>query len=260
MEGEEERLEKDSLREASRQLITTIALITTSGPHGSDVMSAEWTFQVSYDPMRFMVLVYPDDATYDNIHDSKEFGVNFLSDENAVLANIAGSYTGKEVNKLSSELFHTYPAKVIGAPMITGCFLNAECRLIQVLNVGEHTAFLGEVVNVQVDKSKNPLLYGQRQYWQRGPAIGKKRLIFLTCTIRNKQLLLEGGLQGADQYPQRVELTVKCNNTLVVKATVESDDQGYLTLVHPLGDEPIKGRYEATATWNELKGTANKTV
>src|SRR5208337_309056 len=126
-----------STREASRQLTTTVALITSSGQHGPNVMSAEWTFQVSYNPMRFMVLVYPNDATYDNIHNSNEFGVNFLSDDNAVLANIAGSYTGKEVNKLSSELFHTYPAKVIRAPMIAECFLNAECRLIQVLNVGE---------------------------------------------------------------------------------------------------------------------------
>ena len=253
-------MDKDSIREASRQLITTVALITSSGQHGPNVMSAEWAFQVSYNPMRFMVLVYPDDATYDNIHNSKEFGVNFLSDENAVLANIAGSYTGKEVNKLSSELFHTYPAKVIRAPMITECFLNAECHLIQVLNVGEHTAFLGEVVHVQVDKSKNPLLYSQRQYWQRGPAIGKKPLIFLTCTIRNKQLLLEGRLQGADQYPQQVEVTVKSNKTPVVKTRIESDDQGYFTLVHPLNHETQKGRYEATATWNELKGTANQTI
>lgn len=248
-----------SIREASRQLITTVALITTNGRNGPDVMSAEWTFQVSYNPMRFIVLVYAGDATHDNILDSKEFGINFLSDDNAVLANIAGSYTGKEVNKLSSELFHTYVPKTIRAPMITQCFLNAECRLVEVLNVGDHTAFLGEVINFQVDNSKKPLLYSQRQYWQRGPAVGKNPLIFLTCTVRNKQLLVEGRLQGVDKYPQKVEVDVKINNALLVQAKIDSDDRGYFTLTHPL-PEPHNGRYEATATWDQLKGTSSETV
>ena len=223
-------------------------------------MAAEWTFQVSYQPMRFIVLVYSGDATHDNIKESKEFGVNFLSTDDAILANIAGSYTGKEVNKLSSELFQTYSAKQINAPMISGCFLNAECRLIQVLETGDHTMFLGEVVNIQVDKSKSPLLYSQRQYWQRGFATEKKRLIFLTCTIRNNLLLLEGRLQGAEQYPQQVELTVKFKDIPVVNVTAELDDQGYFTLRHQFDHEPQKGRYEATATWKELKGIAYQTV
>ena len=223
-------------------------------------MAAEWAFQVSYQPMRFIVLVYSGDSTHENIIESKEFGVNFVSADDAILANIAGSYTGKEVNKLSSELFQTYPAKQISAPMISGCFLNAECRLIQVLETGDHTMFLGEVVNIQVDKSKSPLLYGQRQYWLRGLTIEKKHLIFLTCTIRNSLLLLEGRLQGAEQHPQHVELTVKFNGIPVVNGTADSDDQGYFTLSHQLDHEPQKGRYEATAAWKELKGKAYQTV
>jgi len=210
--------------------------------------------------MRFVVLVYSSDATSDNIRDSKEFGVNFLSDDVAVLANIAGSYSGKDVNKLSSELFHTYTAKEISAPMIAGCFLNAECRLIQVMEAGDHTMFLGEVVNFHVDESKRPLLYSQRQYWQRGPAIEKRPLIFLTCTIRDNMLLLEGRLQGVEQHPQQVELTLKFNDTPILSATVESDDQGYFTLPHQFDHEPQKGQYEATATWKELQGTAYQKI
>jgi flavin reductase (DIM6/NTAB) family NADH-FMN oxidoreductase RutF len=223
-------------------------------------MSAEWTFQVSYQPMRYITLVYSGDATHDNINASKEFGVNFLSEDETVLANIAGSYTGKEVNKLSSALFQTYPGKQIRAPMITGCFLNAECRLVQVLDTGDHTLFLGDVVNVQVDKAMTPLLYSQRQYWQRGSAIEKKRLIFLTCTIRKNQLLLEGRLQGVERYPQQLELTVKVNGASFITVTSESDDQGYFTLVHSLDREPQKGRYEATAIWKELKGFAYQSI
>jgi len=250
----------DLVREASRRLVTTVALVTTVGRYGANVMAAEWTFQVSYQPMRFIVLVYSGDATHDNIMKSKEFGVNFLSTDDAILANIAGSFTGNEVNKLSSELFRTYSAKQINAPMISGCFLNAECRLIQVLETGDHTMFLGEVVNVQVDQSKNPLLYTQRQYWQLGPNIEKRGLIFLTCTARNSLLLLEGRLQGVNQHPQQVELRVKFYDVSIVNATAESDEQGYFTLRHQFDHEPKKGLYEATATWKEFKGTACQTV
>jgi flavin reductase (DIM6/NTAB) family NADH-FMN oxidoreductase RutF len=135
-------------------------------------MSAEWTYQISYNPMRLIAGIHPGDATYDNLIDTGEFGANFLSDDQAILANLGGAYTGKEVSKLSSELFKTYPAREIKKlPMISGCFLNVECRLIRdhgTLNLGDHAVFVGEALRLQHDPAKRPLLYTQRSYWRVG--------------------------------------------------------------------------------------------
>ncbi len=244
------------MREAARHLITTVALITTQGVDGPNVMSAEWTFNVSYNPMRIIVLISQDEATHANILDAKEFGVNFASDDQAILANLAGAYTGKEVSKLSSELFHTYTAKKVHAPMLSGCFLNAECRLIQTIETGDHTMFLGEVIEVQYDATKNPLLYGQRKYWHRGQAIEKQPLLYATCTIRSDQMRLDGRLQGVEKHPQSIKLKLAREGEMVFEENVNTDQYGYFELIRQPNSSPSSGTYTAEASWNDLTGKA----
>ena len=247
----------EDFREAARCLITSVALITTRGRHGANVMSAEWTFQVSYQPMRLIVLVNPEEATHDNLMDTREFGANFLSDEQAALAHNAGYYTGKEVNKLSSELFRTHHAKGIQAPMISGCFLNAECRVAQIIEAGDHTMFLGDALNVQFDKTKDPLLYSQRRYWHRGSPVEKQPAIYLACTIRHNHIRLDGRLVGAEKYPQSIALEMALlKGEKRLEAKIETDDNGYFELRRELNAALPKGYYLATAKWNQLMGSA----
>ena len=60
----------------TRQFLTNVGLITTDGPHGPNVMAAEWTHHVSYSPSLIPINVCGNDATAENINQSKEFGVN----------------------------------------------------------------------------------------------------------------------------------------------------------------------------------------
>ncbi len=244
------------MREAARYFTTTVALITTQGKHGPNVMSAEWTFNISYNPMRIITLIHRDDATYDNIIETKEFGANFASDDQAILANLAGAYTGKEVNKLSSGLFHTYPAEKIQAPLISGCFLNAECRMIQTIETGDHTMFLADVLEIQYNADKNPLLYGQRKYWHRGNPIAKPPQLYVTCTLRTDQLRLDGRLQGVEKHPQSIVLRLINESIEVLNETADTDQYGYFELIRQLNPALSKGTYQAEAKWNDLTGNA----
>ena len=238
-------------------MITSVALITTTGARGPNVMAAEWTFQVSYRPMRLAVLVHPRDATHDNLRESREFGANFLSEEQTSLANLAGHYTGREVNKLTSEIFRTYPAKKIRAPMVSGCFVNMECKVVEVLETGDHTMFLGEVVEVQFDPEMKPLLYSQRRYWDRGPLIEKKPFIYVTCTIDSGQVRLDGRLLGPENHPQDVSLTLSRNiGSQLFKEKTQTDEHGYFHFAESMSALE-KGVYVAKAEWNGLSGTAS---
>ena len=214
-------------------------------------------FPISYRPMRLIVLVARGDATYDNILENREFGVNFASDDQASLASLAGAYTGREVNKLSSELFQTYPAKKIRPPMISGCFLNAECMLSQVIDTGDHTMFLGDVVEVQFGGAKSPLLYSHRRYWERGSQVQKKPSIYTTYTLSPESLRVDGRLQGVEKHPQAIAVTVRANNRgTLLKEIVETDEYGYFQLSKP---NTFKGKGVQTAIveWEKLRGTAS---
>ena len=150
-----------TLRDAYRAFTTACALVTTNGPRGPNVMAAEWTFNVSYEPFLIAVHIDPENATHDEILASGEFGVNVASENQVAAIGFAGHRSKRTTDKLSSEIFETYPGKRIRAPMLRGALLNAECRLVQHLPVGDHTLFVGEVLEFTVDPSKAPLVLHQ---------------------------------------------------------------------------------------------------
>jgi flavin reductase (DIM6/NTAB) family NADH-FMN oxidoreductase RutF len=147
-----------------RYFATTVSLVTTKGKHGQNVMAAEWTMHVSYDPMLIAVFVH-DSPTYSNIDETKVFGVNIASDDQAELVNIAGGYSATEIDKLAiPHTFKTYRAKHTDVPMIKGCALNAECRVTAIEKMGDHIMVVGEAVSAKFDEKKSPLIYTRGNY------------------------------------------------------------------------------------------------
>jgi len=161
--------------EESWKFITNVGLITTTGPYGNNIMAAEWTHHVSYRPGLIAVCVRPGKATHENIKKTKEFGVNLCATGQTVISSIAGNTTGKEVDKIKvlEELgFKFYKAKRIKAPMVEGAALNAECKLIKEIELGDHTMFVGEVIEVSANQGE-PLAYNKGKYWKLGERIEK---------------------------------------------------------------------------------------
>jgi flavin reductase (DIM6/NTAB) family NADH-FMN oxidoreductase RutF len=158
-------MQNEVMDNVHRYFATTVALVTTSGRrYGSNVMAAEWTMQVSYDPMIIAVFLHRS-PTYWNIVESKSFGVNIASEEQAELVNIAGGYSGTEIQKFAIPgTFDTYPGKMIKVPMIRKCALNAECKVTKIQKVGDHVMVLGKVLAAKFDDSKLPLIYTRANY------------------------------------------------------------------------------------------------
>ena len=162
--------------EPAKKFVTNVGLITSNGPHGDNIMSAEWTHQVSYQPGMILISLKTSEATYENIIKSKEFGVNLASQEQNVMASVAGGSSGKNVNKIEAlkELgFKFFKAKKIKALMVEGASLNVECRLANTVEIGDHVAFVGEAVEVHPITAKEPLAYHGLKYWRLNETIPK---------------------------------------------------------------------------------------
>jgi flavin reductase (DIM6/NTAB) family NADH-FMN oxidoreductase RutF len=158
-----------------RYFATTVGLITTSGRHGRNVMAAEWTMQVSYDPMLIAIFIH-DSPTLWNIKDTMVFGVNIASGDQAGLVNIAGGYSRTEIDKLAIPgIFQTYRGR--SAPMIRGCALSAECRVRSIRKMGDHVMVVGEVFAATFDETKLPLVYTRGNYRRIGGKIPSGRKV-----------------------------------------------------------------------------------
>lgn len=155
---------------------TSVGLITTTGPHGNNVMACEWTHQLSYSPGLIAVTVGPKKATAENIVATKEFGVSIAATDQNVFASVAGNNSGKKVDKIAilNELgFEFFNAKKIKALMVKGAAMHAECKVIDQRTYGDHILFVGEIVELYPPTEKLPLVYNNTKFSAPGPKIQK---------------------------------------------------------------------------------------
>ena len=119
-------------------------------------------------PGLIAVCIGQNKATHENINQTKEFGVNLCSTEQSIMSSVAGGYTGSRYNKMNAlkELgFEFYEGKKIRAAMIKEAAVNIECILSQEIILGDHTTYVGEVVESSNNADKAPLAYHGGRYF-----------------------------------------------------------------------------------------------
>lgn len=156
--------------ERTTKFVTNAGLITSDGPNGPNIMAAEWTHHISYSPGLIAVCIGHGKATNENIMATKEFGVNIAAADQTLMASIAGGSTGKKVDKIGvlKELgFKFYKGKSINTLMVEGAAMNAECNVLKVIELGDHTMFVGEVIEATATQ-KEPVVYHKTKFWKFG--------------------------------------------------------------------------------------------
>lgn len=247
-------------RDAFRAFTTTCALITTDGRHGPNVMAAEWTFNVSYRPFLILVAIDPANRTHDLISESKEFGVNLVAEDQIAAMGFAGHYSKADTDKLSSELFETYPARKIHAPMVRGALLNAECRLVDTYGMGDHTAFVGEVVEFSVDTEKRPVILHHGSH-HLGERIARAPGLVVAATpmraSSRSSVAVAGELTGPDRADAPVIVRILSpDGTSVLESSARADAEGVFRADLDLPASMTPGTHHIEARAGDLRGRA----
>ena len=122
--------------------------------------------------------------TNDGIKANRTFSVNLPSEDMVVVTDHVGMVSGRAEDK--AKLFDIFYGELDTAPMIAGCKVTMECRLIEHVELPTHDLFVGEIVgtyadvdvltNGVVDIAKvKPLLFdmASRKYWSLGQPLAK---------------------------------------------------------------------------------------
>ena len=163
------------IMEEITKFLTNVGLITSNGPYGHNVMACEWTYYISYTPPLIAVCIRPNKTTFENIKAISEFGVNITSVDQNVVSSVAGNNHGKDVDKISllKELgVIFYKAQTINTLMLEGASLNAECKVVNFIDIGDHPIFIGEIQNVK-QVEKEPIIYHKGKYFRLGEQVYK---------------------------------------------------------------------------------------
>jgi len=161
---------------AREAFVTNVGLITSNGPHGHNIMPAEWTAQITYDPAHITISIGPKKATAENIIATKSFGMTIAVESQNILSSVAGGYSGREFDKiamLQSMGFAFQKAKLIDVFMPVDGMLHVECEVVEQHEYPGRVLFVGKALSVEADPSKHPLLYHRGKYWSVGEQLPK---------------------------------------------------------------------------------------
>ena len=124
--------------------------------------------------------------TYGNIVARKAFTVSVPSQEHAVEADYFGIVSGRDGDKFAAAGLTAVRSELVDAPYVAEFPLVLECRLLHTLEIGLHTEFVGEVLDVKADEAVlddegrpdiariRPLIFapGTRGYYGIGEYVG----------------------------------------------------------------------------------------
>ena len=128
-------------------------------------------------------------ATYSHacIVDRKAFTVGIACEEKMVEADYVGIASGRDVDKFAVTGLTPVKSELVDAPYAAEFPVVLECRLLHTVEIGLHTQFIGEIIDVKADTDVlgddglldimkiKPLIFdtSQRGYHGVGPLLGK---------------------------------------------------------------------------------------
>ncbi|KNZ40919.1 flavin reductase family protein [Acetobacterium bakii] len=125
------------------------------GTYGEDdqpnIMTAAWGGICCSVPPCVTISLQKPRATYDNILKRKAFTISIPSSKHAVEADYVGIAGGKNADKFEVTGLTPVKSELVDAPYVEEFPLILECRLVQTVELGIHTQFIGEIIDVKAD-------------------------------------------------------------------------------------------------------------
>ena len=117
-----------------------------------NVMTVAWGGLCCSDPPCVDVALRKATYTYQSILDRKAFTVHVTPEKYLAEADYFGIASGRDVDKFAATGLTAVRSDVVDAPFIEEFPFFMECRLLKVIELGLHTQFIGEIVDVKTEE------------------------------------------------------------------------------------------------------------
>jgi flavin reductase (DIM6/NTAB) family NADH-FMN oxidoreductase RutF len=118
-----------------------------------NIMTAAWGGVCCSQPPCVAVSLRKATYTYGNIEKRKAFTVNVPSADYVKQTDYVGISTGKTTDKFLAARLTPVRSDHVDAPYIKEFPLILECKLLHTIEIGLHTQFIGEIVDVKAEES-----------------------------------------------------------------------------------------------------------
>lgn len=150
-------VDEGAFRNAMSRFASSVTVVTTEYDghwHGLTVSAFS---SLSLRPPLVLICIEKSVKSHDAIARAEKFAVNVLRSEQEEISRRFASRVEHKFEGLATR------SGKLGIPLIEGALANIECRLFETLGGGDHSIFVGEVVNADVFDGE-PLLYFRGGY------------------------------------------------------------------------------------------------
>ena len=140
---------------------TGVTVVTTDVDGMLHGMTANAVTSVSLDPLLILVCVDKGGVSPGQMAIAAHFAVSILSASQEAVSNTFASSAPPESGALRGVAFRRAAS---GAPVIEGALAWLDCEVAHTVDAGDHTVFLGRVVDGDVESDAAPLLFFRGAY------------------------------------------------------------------------------------------------
>jgi flavin reductase (DIM6/NTAB) family NADH-FMN oxidoreductase RutF len=144
-------------KQVMRRFVTGVMVLTVRGDGEMHAVTVNAVSSVSLNPLLMLVCIEKNARSHELLHASRAFALNILSDAQHDLGErFAYDY---EARRHPEQSVQGYIAQT-GALIFNDTLGFLECRVTAEYDGGDHTIFIGQVVNAELtETAKGPLLY-----------------------------------------------------------------------------------------------------
>lgn len=180
-------MNKRSIKPSTFLMPVPAVLVSCQDKGGrANIITIAWAGVVCSDPPMLSISLRPSRYSHGIIRESGEFVVNVPTVDIIRKVDYCGITSGREVDKFRETGLTPVGAEKVTPPVIKECPVSMECKLTEIVPLGVHDMFLGEIVATHVAEEAfdekgnvkmeiiNPLGYSpmDRSYRAIGDALG----------------------------------------------------------------------------------------
>lgn len=149
-----------------------------------NLLTIAWAGTVCTNPPMVSISVRPERYSYPILRETGEFVINLTTRELAYATDYCGVKSGRDVDKFEKLGLTPLPGDKVRAPLLKESPVNIECKVVQMMPLGSHHMFLGEVAAVHADEKymddrhkfhldkAEPIVYSHGAYFVCGEQLG----------------------------------------------------------------------------------------
>jgi len=179
---------KESIGAKTQLFPTPVLMIGTYDQAGKpNLMVAAWGGICCSQPPCIAVSLRKATYSYNCIVERKVFTVGIACENKMAEADYCGIASGRDVDKFAATALTPVKSELVDAPYAEEFPVVLECRLLHTIEIGLHTQFIGEIIDVKGDPDVigedghldimkiKPLIFdtSNKGYHSVGPCLGK---------------------------------------------------------------------------------------